>query len=58
MNETDIRNLNKYIHGEELDTSIIESLEKKLDLIVRQMDVRDEFNKKMDEISKEMDEIK
>lgn len=58
MTEKDIRELNKYIKGEVLDTKIIESLEKKLDLIVKQMDLRDKFNSEMEEISKEMEKIK
>ncbi|MBQ1496202.1 MAG: hypothetical protein IIZ40_02475 [Bacilli bacterium] len=58
MTEKDIRELNKYIKGEEIETSIIESLEKKLDLIVKQMDLRDKFNSDMEEISKEMEKIK
>ena len=47
MTEKDIRELNKYIKGEEVETKVIESLEKKLDLIVKQMDLRDKFNSEM-----------
>lgn len=58
MTEKDIRLLNDYINGGSVDTNEIKKIEKKLDLIVKQMDVREEFNKKMEEIGKEMDSIK
>ena len=54
MNEKDIRNLNKYLSGEEVSDKIVENLKKKVELIVKQMDLRDSFNKDMEELSKEM----
>lgn len=58
MNEKDIRNLNKYLSGEEVSDKIVENLKKKVELIVKQMDLRDSFNKDMEELSKEMTNIK
>ncbi|MBQ1551278.1 MAG: hypothetical protein IIZ67_04160 [Bacilli bacterium] len=58
MNEKDIRNLNKYLSGEEVSDKIVENLKKKVELIVKQMDLRDSFNKDMEELSKEMSNIK
>lgn len=58
MNEKDIRNLNKYLSGEEVSDKIVENLKKKVELIVKQMDLRDSFNKDLEELSKEMSNIK
>ena len=58
MNEKDIRNLNKYLLGEEVSDKIVNNLKKKVELIVKQMDLRDSFNKEMEELSKEMTNIK
>lgn len=58
MNEKDIRNLNKYLSGEEVSDKIVNNLKKKVELIVKQMDLRDSFNKDMEELSKEMTSIK
>lgn len=58
MNEKDIRELNKFLNGEDIPEKTIENLKKKIKLIVKQMDIRDEFNKHMESISKEMSEIK
>lgn len=54
----DIKRLCKYVNDEEVETKEIETLAKKLKLIVRQIDVQEEFNKSMDEISKEFEKIK
>lgn len=58
MNEKDIRNLHKYLSGEEVSDKIVNNLKKKVELIVKQMDLRDSFNKDMEELSKEMTNIK
>jgi hypothetical protein len=58
MNEKDIRNLNKYLSGDEVSDKIVENLKKKVELIVKQMDLRDSFNKDLEELSKEMSNIK
>lgn len=58
MNEKDIKNLNKYLSGEEVSDKIVNNLKKKVELIVKQMDLRDSFNKEMEELSKEMTNIK
>lgn len=58
INNQDIKNLCKYVNGEEIETAEIDKLGKKLKLIVKQIDVQEEFNKSMDEISKEFEELK
>ncbi len=58
MNEKDIRNLNKYLSGEEVSDKTVENLKKKVELVVKQMDLRDSFNKDLEELSKEMSNIK
>lgn len=58
ISNEDIKNISKYFNGEEVDTKVINTLNEKLKLIVRQIDVQEEFNKSMDEISKEFEKIK
>lgn len=58
ITNADIKNISKYFNGEELETKEIETLTKKLNLIVKQIEVQEEFNSKMDEISKEFEKIK
>ena len=58
MNEKDIRELNKYLSGEEVSDKTLENLKKKVALIVKQMEIRDHFNTMMEELSKQMSEIK
>ena len=54
----DIKNICKYLNDEEVETKEINKLAKKLKLIVKQIEVQEEFNKSMDEISKEFEKIK
>lgn len=58
INNQDIKNLCKYVNGEEIENSEIDKLGKKLKLIVKQIETQEEFNSKMDEISKEFEELK
>lgn len=58
INNQDIKNLCKYVNGEEIETTEIDKLGKKLKLIVKQIETQEEFNSKMDEISKEFEELK
>lgn len=58
INNQDIKNLCKYVNGEEIETKEIDKLGKKLKLIVKQIETQEEFNSKMDEISKEFEELK
>lgn len=58
INNDDIRKISAYFNGEEVETSEIERLRKTLNLIVKQIDIQVEFNRKMDEVSTEFEEIK
>lgn len=58
INNDDIKKIAAYFNDEEVETKEIERLRKTLNLIVKQIDVQVEFNKKMDAISTEFEEIK
>ena len=58
INNQDIKNICKYLNDEEVETKEIETLAKKLKLIVKQIETQEEFNSKMDAISKEFEELK
>lgn len=58
INNIDIKNLCKYLNDEEVETKEIETLAKKLKLIVRQIEVQEKFNKEMSKISDEFEKIK
>lgn len=58
INNDDIRKISAYFNGEEVETSEIERLKETLKLIVRQIDIQVDFNKKMDEVSTEFEKIK
>jgi len=58
INNDDIRKISAYFNGEEIETSEIERLKETLKLIVKQIDIQVDFNKKMDEVSTEFEEIK
>lgn len=53
----DIKSLYAYIKGESVETEVISNLEKKLELIVEQINAKDDFDKKMEEISKKFEKI-
>lgn len=53
----DIKSLYAYIKGESVETEEINKLEKKLELIVEQINAKDDFDKKMEEISKKFEKI-
>lgn len=53
----DIKNLYIFLKGEPVATEIIKNLEKKLELIVEQINAKDDFDKKMEEISKKFEKI-
>ena len=53
----DIKSLYEYIKGESVETEVINNLEKKLELIVEQINAKDDFDKKMEEISKKFEKI-
>lgn len=58
INNDDIRKISAYFNGEEVETSEIERLKETLKLIVRQIDIQVDFNKKMDEVSTEFENLK
>lgn len=58
INNDDIRKISAYFNGEEVETSEIERLKETLNLIVKQIDIQVEFNRKMDEVSTEFEKIK
>lgn len=58
INNQDIKNICKYLNDEEVETKEIKKLGEKLKLIVKQIEVQEEFNKSMEEISKEFEELK
>jgi hypothetical protein len=58
INNDDIRKISAYFNGEAVETSEIERLKETLKLIVKQIDIQVEFNRKMDEVSTEFEKIK
>ena len=58
INNADIKNIFKYFNDEEVETEVIEKLRQKLELIVEQIKVQEEFNKSMEEIAEKFDKIK
>ena len=58
INNTDIKDIYSYLKGDAVETEKIENLTKRLALIVKQIEVQEEFNSKMDEISKEFETLK
>lgn len=58
INNDDIRKISAYFNGEAVETSEIERLKETLKLIVKQIDIQVEFNRKMDEVSTEFENLK
>lgn len=58
INNTDIKDIYAYLKGDAVDTEKIDNITKRLALIVKQIEVQEEFNSKMDEISKEFETLK
>lgn len=58
INNDDIRKIYAYFNGEAVETSEIERLKETLKLIVKQIDIQVEFNRKMDEVSTEFETLK
>ena len=58
INNADIKDIYSYLKGEAVDTEKIDNLTKRLELIVKQIEVQEEFNSKMECISKEFEELK
>lgn len=58
INNENIKNIYDYLRGKAVDTEKIDNITKRLALIVKQIEVQEEFNSKMDEISKEFETLK
>lgn len=57
INNEDIKLLASYLNDEAVETEKVENLAKRLKLIVKQMEVSDEYKEKMEEISKEFEAL-
>ena len=58
ITDQNIRDILDIITGKCDNSDVIKDIIKRLELVIRQMDVREEFNKKMDEISEEASKLK
>ena len=58
INNGDIKLIYSYLKGDAVETEKIENITKRLELIIKQIEVQEEFNSKMDEISKEFETLK
>ena len=58
INNADIKDIYSYLKGDAVDTEKIDNITKRLALIVKQIEVQEEFNSKMDKISKEFETLK
>lgn len=53
----DIKLLFSYLNDEQVDSKELDKLTKKIELIVKQIDIQDEANKKLTEIREELSKI-
>lgn len=53
----DMKLILSYLKDEQVDSKELEKLTKKIELIVKQIDIQEEANKKLDDIRKELSEI-
>lgn len=53
----EVKLLQKHLNGEEVDKKELDKLSKKLDLIVEQIKLQDEANKKLAEIREKLDKL-
>lgn len=53
----DIKLLFSYLNDEQVDSKELDKLTKKIELIVKQIDIQDEANKKLAEIREELSKI-
>lgn len=53
----DIKLLFSYLNDEQVDSKELDKLTKKIELIVKQIDIQDEANKKLSEIREELSKI-
>lgn len=58
INNADIKLIYSHLNGDAVDTEKLENITKRLALIIKQIEVQEEFNSKMDEISKEFETLK
>lgn len=53
----DIKLLFSYLNDEQVDSKELDKLTKKIELIVKQIDIQEEANKKLNEIREELSKI-
>ena len=53
----EVKLLQKYLNDESVDTKELDKLSKKLDLIVEQIKIQDEANKKLMDIREKLDKL-
>lgn len=53
----EVKLLQKLLNDEEVDSKEIDKLSKKLDLIVEQIEIQDEANKKLQEVREKLDKL-
>ena len=53
----EVKLLQKYLNDEAVDTKELNKLSKKLDLIVEQIKIQDEANKKLQEVREKLDKL-
>ena len=58
INNQNIKDIYGIITGTINNTEVIEDITKRLELVIEQMNVQEEFNKKMDEISEKASKLK
>jgi uncharacterized protein YbjQ (UPF0145 family) len=58
INNQNIKDIYGIITGTINNAEVIEDITKRLELVIEQMNVQEEFNKKMDEISEKASKLK
>ena len=53
----EVKLLQKLLNDEQVDQKEVDKLSKKLDLIVEQINIQDEANKKLQEVRKKLDKL-
>lgn len=53
----EVKLLQKLLNDEEVDSKEVDKLSKKLDLIVEQIEIQDEANKKLQEVREKLDKL-
>lgn len=53
----EVKLLQKLLNDEEVDSKEVDKISKKLDLIVEQIEIQDEANKKLQEVREKLDKL-